>query len=368
MNSRSRRPTKATLSVGLLARAAARGRSALVARTARAADDNLRTRVEWPRHGRRSGLRRACRCHSATAHAGQPVAIRDVGSKRLSGIRLCLKPVVQPLPPLALVDVSILHALGDDPFAQPYPGRPHPAANHPVQGLELHDAFKDERPKHLAGEVHEHRSVAQRGIAPNQFRIRIVRQVHDQTDRALDVLRLDGADDLHGRAVAPLSGRPTNLHETEPDADDDRDRRDEVRERVHVHRRSEYGSDRSWRKRMSLRRRPRRRAPQTSWVASANGVGLAGDNRPTRYAASPTSSAGERPASRSSPSAVAPSALLSFVPSGRRTREWWAKAGGTGRPSSAPSRIWVGVDSTRSSPRTTRSMPWRRSSTTTHSP
>src|SRR5687768_112269 len=88
---------------------------------------------------------------------------------------------------------------------------------------------------------------------------------------------------------------------------------------------------------MSPRRRPRRRAPQTSWVASANGVGLARGNRPTRYAASPTSSAGERPASRSSPSAVAPSALLSFVPSGRRTREWWAKAGGTGRPSSARS-------------------------------
>ena len=41
--------------------------------------------------------------------------------------------------------------------------------------------------------------------------------------------------------------------------------------------------------------------------------------------------------------------------------------GGAARPRSRPSRIWAGVASSRSRPRTTRSIPWRRSSTTTRS-
>ena len=72
------------------------------------------------------------------------------------------------------------------------------------------------------------------------------------------------------------------------------------------------------------------------------------------------------PPAMSSRTAVAPSAFESLRPSGRRISGWWRNRGGAGRPRRRPRRIWAGVASRRSSPRTTRSIPWRRSSTTTH--
>ena len=97
-------------------------------------------------------------------------------------------------------------------------------------------------------------------------------------------------------------------------------------------------------------------------------TGARGARRTSPTAAPPrrTSSSGAARRRAARRSTVAPSALLSFVPSGRRMSGWWAKsAAPRGR---AARRAGSGARSprARSSPRTTRSTPWRRSSTTTH--
>ncbi len=86
-------------------------------------------------------------------------------------------------------------------------------------------------------------------------------------------------------------------------------------------------------------------------------------------AASATTSSGDRPAARSSRTPVSPADFESLLPSGRRTSGWWANAGGapaSERPSEPDLR--GASPARRSSPRTTRSTPWRRSSTTTQNP
>ena len=62
------------------------------------------------------------------------------------------------------------------------------------------------------------------------------------------------------------------------------------------------------------------------------------------------------------------SALDSFVPIRLPDQRMVGEGRRRVAPSSRPSRIWAGVASTRSSPRTTRRSAWRRSSTTTAKP
>ena len=100
---------------------------------------------------------------------------------------------------------------------------------------------------------------------------------------------------------------------------------------------------------------------------SSGSIGVASARRPARRAASPNSSAGvragvEQRAHRGV--ALGLRQLLARRPPDERVVE---ERGGVSRPRRRARRSWTGVASSRSRPRMTRSMPWRMSSTTTHS-
>src|SRR4051812_9800270 len=89
-----------------------------------------------------------------------------------------------------------------------------------------------------------------------------------------------------------------------------------------------------------------------------------GSARPTEAASSERTSAASWPSGARSAGVTAPWRLARRSPSGPSMRGTWAWRG-AGRPSRAPSHSWRGVESRRSAPRTTSSMPWAASSTTT---
>ena len=108
------------------------------------------------------------------------------------------------------------------------------------------------------------------------------------------------------------------------------------------------------------------RVPGVRTVDHRLGRAVDGDPVNTvRRPASAITSSGDRPSARSSRTPVSPVDFESLLPSGLRTSGWWANAGGNARPSARPSRICAAVASSRSSPLTTRSTPWRMSSMTT---
>ncbi len=160
--------------------------------------------------------------------------ISDVGSLCLPGIRIGLKAFIEPLPPLANVRVFVVGPLCLDPPSQAGPRSTDPAPDHPVEHVEVNDAFVDHGAPHLARAVHCKSGVKHGRVATDDLRISIGGEVEHAVHRATHLLRLDSSDDIYRRVISPVPRGVTELRKTEPDPQDDRQGDDDVQGRRQI--------------------------------------------------------------------------------------------------------------------------------------
>ena len=128
-------------------------------------------------------------------------------AERLSRVRICLKALEDPLPPLADVRVPIVDALRLDPPVEPPPGPADPAAHHPVERVEIDNPLEHHRAPHLAGTVYRERSFEELRVSSDDLGIGVIGQLQDSPDGSPYLLRLDRPHHIERRLVAPVAER-----------------------------------------------------------------------------------------------------------------------------------------------------------------